>query len=223
MKTHLKLSLVAGLLLTSVAQAQQVISYFAQIPQTTTNWTQTLQLPGFDSNLGSLTQVTLSYEGNIWQSVFAENKNHSSAYYHLSNTASLSLAKLAGPTLIAANPFVFNRSGSLTAFDGLADYSGTSGVTFNNKVTISGVYQDANISSYQDVSLVAFTATALGDNNLILCRYLNDGALTTAAASVRVEYGFAAIPEPSTYAAIMGVSALALVAIRRRRGLVAQP
>lgn len=220
MKTHRILSLVAGLMLAGAAQAQQVVSYFAAIPQSTTNWTKTLQLPGFDASLGTLSQVKLSYAGEAWQSLFAENSSASGSTYNLTTTATLAVGKQGGPTLVSLAPMSFNRTGSVGAFDGNLDFAGSSGVTFSQHVTGNGVFFDSDLASYLTASPINFSATAAGVSTLISGGNFAKGASTSAAASLSVEYTYAAIPEPSTYAVILGTVMLGFVTIRRRMGLL---
>jgi len=220
MKTHRLLTLVAGLMLAGAAQAQQVVSYFAQIPQTATNWTKVLQLPGFDTTLGTLSQVKLSYSGEAWQSLFAENTGASGSTYNLTTTATLTVGKQGGPTLVSLAPLSFNRTGSVAAFDGSLDFAGTSGVTFSQHVTGNGVFFDSDLASYLSASPLNFSASASGISTLISGGNFAKGASTSAAASLGVEYTYTAIPEPSTYAVILGLTALGFVTIRRRMGLV---
>mgnify|MGYP000576388004 CR=1 FL=1 len=217
MKTKILGSLIASFLIAGAAQAQQVISYFAQIPQATTNWTQTLQLPSFDSGLGTLTQVKLSYTGDVWQSLFAENTSLANAStYNLTTTATLTLGKQGGPTLFAPTPIAFNRAGPVLGYDGNLDFGGTSGVTFNQQTTVNGTYFDGDLPSYLGLGPINFVASASGLSTLISGGNFVKGALTSAATGLSVEYTFTAIPEPSAYAAIFGAAALAFVTIRRR-------
>lgn len=220
MKTHRLLSLVAGLMLAGAAQAQQVVSYFAAMPRTTTSWTKALQLPGFDTNLGTLTQVKLSYSGEAWQSLFAENSSAGGSTYDLTTTATLTVGKQAGPTLVSLAPMGFHRTGSVGAFDGNLDFVGSSGVTFSQHVMGNGVFFDADLASYLSMSPINFSASASGVSTLISGGNFAKGASTSAAASLSVEYTYAAIPEPSTYAVILGAAMLGFVTIRRRQGLI---
>ena len=220
MKTHRFFALVAGLMLAGAAQAQQVVSYFAQIPQSTTNWTKMPQLPGFDSNLGTLTQVKLSYSGEVWQSLFTENQDGNGSSYDLLTTATLSLAKTGGPALFTPAAIVLHRTGSVTAFDGSFDFGGTSGVTFSQDQTVSGMYLDPSLASYISTSPIGFTATARGVSSWSTSGNSASGALTSAASSLGVEYTYVAIPEPSAYAALLGAAVLGIVTIRRKQARI---
>src|ERR1035437_1220340 len=129
-KRYLSQALFVSLLLTSVAQAQQVLAYFVQIPASTPDWNQIVQVPGFDSSLGALTQVKLSFAADVWQSLYAENRSCAPSTYDLSTSATLNLSKFGGPALITFDPVTLHRTGSLAAFDGKLNYAGASGFRF---------------------------------------------------------------------------------------------
>ncbi|HVP45694.1 MAG TPA: choice-of-anchor E domain-containing protein [Bryobacteraceae bacterium] len=220
---HLFASLLIGLfLLCASAQAQSILSYYAAIPKSATNWTpaKDLQLPGFDASLGTLTEVKLTYSAEIWQTLFAENLSAgSTATYDLTTTATFTLGRADGPTLInnSASPTVFHQTGSLGTYDYVPDFGGTSGITLNQDTVISGLYLDPNLAAYVSLAPIDFSATALATSTLVMHGGTgSDGAATAAAATLRVDYTYAAIPEPGAYGALLGLAALGMI-IRRRR------
>jgi hypothetical protein len=218
MKTQVIASLLLASFLAVSAQAQQVVTYFASVPQSTTNWTRSLQLPQFDPALGTLSQVKLLLDGEVWQSLFGENMSAGSSSYDFTTTATFKLDRSGGPTLLTTVPLVFNRAGPIGGFDGGLDFGGTSGVTFDqHALAQSGTYIDLNHLDYIGLGNCDFIASASGVSSLISGGNFAKSATTSAAASIGVEYTYAPIPEPSTYAALLGAVALTFVTIRKRR------
>lgn len=217
MKSHHIYSLIAGMLLTGAAQAQQIVSFRGEILKTSTDWTQTLQLPRFDARLGSLTQVKLSYAGEVWQTLYAENKSPTASTYDLTATATLALSRLSGPKLFAPVPITLHRAGALGAFDGNLDFAGTSGDRFCQDFAFTRVFMDPNLDCYVGSGSIGFIASAVGCSTLISGGNFVKGGSTSAAASLSVEYSYATIPEPSAFAVMLGVAAVGVVALRRRR------
>jgi len=220
MKPQCFFSLIAGLVLAGSAQAQQVVASFSsEILRTTTDWTQTLQLPGFDASLGTLTQVKLSYAGEIWQSLQAENLGAGPATYDQTTTATLSLGKTAGPTLFSPAPIVFHQTGSLSGFDGTPDFAGPSGVASDLDTKTNGFILDPNLASYLSLNPISFDVSVASVTPAITGGNFLTGNKTDAAVSLSVEYTYTAIPEPSTFAVILGAGVLGFVTIRRRKVL----
>ncbi len=217
MKTRFIGHLVAVLLICGAAHGQGLVTYVSQIPLTATSWTKTLQLPSFDSTQGTLTQVLLTFSDETQQQFVAENTGATGGSYNFTSTASISLSKVGGPTLLAATPIVFQKSGALPGFDGTLDFAGTSGFTTPLNVTdASGTALDPNLSSYLGTGLISFTVSTTGVSTLVGPGNFADGALTSAKAQIAVQYSYSPIPEPSTYAAILGLAVLGYVTIRRR-------
>ena len=78
------------------------------------------------------------------------------------------------------------------------------------------IYDAAAVANFDNLSLAL---TNWGDSSGNLFEDILAGAsfgLSTADGNIYLNYTAAAIPEPSTYAALLGLSALALVAYRRR-------
>lgn len=224
MKLHPLSCLVLGLLLSGTVHAEfiQGQHYFitggeVAIPQTTTPWTQLVQIPSFDTTLGTLNQVRLEYTGEIWQSVGAENQNAVSSTYDLNSSITFALGKQGGPSLITTTSITLAQSGSLAAFDQNIDFAGSSGVAFDQHLSTGVVYSDSMLTDYLGSGPISFYVSATGEATLIAPANVATFQSSSAAGNFRVLYEFTAIPEPSTYAAILGVVALGFVTIRRRQ------
>ncbi len=222
----MKIKYVSGLLLVAsafvaVAQAQQVVSYYADIPNVTAGSPQQLELPGFDSSLGDLTEVKLTYSGELWQSVFGENTgNNPNASYDLMTAAQLALAKSDGLTLFSSPSYALNRKGTVGAFDGKLDFGDISGVRFNQNVETSGIYIDPDLAHYKGVDAIDFKATVKSLSQFISDANFAKGSSLSSSVALSVDYTFTpftAIPEPPAYAALIGAMVLVGVSLKRRQ------
>ncbi len=106
-------------------------------PDTTLN----LSIPKFDSSLGTLTAINFNLDGTVFGSMGMENLSvFQPTFFNLiSLSAFFELDTQSGQSLINVNPSDFELVGDsldpfngLTTYDGTTDFSGTSGVTFNN-------------------------------------------------------------------------------------------
>ena len=200
-----------------MAHAQQVVSYFVDLPANEASWSKTVRLPGFDSSLGTLTQVKLSFTGDVRQSVFAENQSGGCAAFDLTTATKLALQVACGQPLFATEPLIFRQSGKIGAFDGTLDFAGTSGVRFSRDSPLEGAYWDSHLEKYQGRSSVEFLVSALSRSILGARCDFTAGSSTSAVVGLRVDYTYAAIPEPATGAALLGAGALVTVVLWRRR------
>lgn len=219
MKIKYVSSLLFALAFAAAVQAQQVVSYYAEIPNVTSGTPQVIELPGFDTALGNLTAVKLTYTGEIWQSVFGENMNSTSSTYDFSNTAQLSLAKDNGLTLFAPPAFTLKRKGVAGVYDGSVDFANASGFRFNQNVANSGVYVDPELAQYAGVQAINFKASTMSFSSLDAVGNFAKGSSLSALASLSVDYTFTpltAIPEPGTYAFLVGGVMMMAVAYKRR-------
>ena len=220
MKTRLLCGLIAAILLGPWAHAD-IISFAG-----TTGWVptrlapRTLQVQGFDSTLGTLTQVNLTFSAMVMQIGNVENTSASAPMaYSWSGSADVSLAKsVGGPAIFAAptGTFSYAQSGTLTdPFSGLT-------TTIQNKTWAPLSSLDSALSSYSSPGKLNFSllATALNDFTVAPGWDLVGGVDTTVNATLKIDYTYAQIPEPATYAAWLGLSVLGVAAWRRR---AAQP
>jgi len=204
----------------------QVLTYSVTVPQTSTSWTRTLQLPAFDASVGTLTGVLLTLSGGTVQTVRAENNDAShSATYNLETKVAFSGGRSGNSASLVATPTTVHLSGSLGTWDGALDYAGASGVSSTQNLATMATSNDANLASYIGTGSLDFFAVATltrsiwsinGSASSIL------GSPTTAGAVLQIEYTYSAIPEPGEYAAVMGLLVLMLTVLRGRtmgRGL----
>ena len=221
---HVPVLLLAASVFTIVARAQQVVSYYAEIPSVAAGSPQILELPSFNSNLGQLTEVKLSFTGEIWQSIYGENMSATAGAYDFSTTAQLNLTKTDGPSLFFSPTFSLKRQGTAGAYDGSVDFADASGVRFDQNVVTNGVYFDPELTHYTGASPIDFKATLANTVLLNSDARFAKGSLLSSVVGLSVDYTFtplAAIPEPAAGAAMMGAVVIAAGAVLRRRQTLA--
>jgi hypothetical protein len=126
---------------------------------------------------------------------------------------------------VSASGAIYTTTDGLTWANPITAASGLNGITFgggrfvavgNNGVIVESLDGGTTWLSDTSGSLANLTAVAFGSGNYVVMEGNASGQLLTATS---------AIPEPSTYAALVGVAALGFAAYRRRRssGLRAAP
>jgi hypothetical protein len=218
------LALLVGIAATAGASAQSVESFdvvFANINSPiVANASDTIALPEFDTNLGTLLGVSLTLNSTLvgYAKVFDIGSgtgtfSDSSADFSSSGN-NITLAGPAGLTEIA-NPVITGFSGTV----GAGSFLLSSGISRSFLVTVS----DSNLLQYEAAGggnlgetltlsgLGTFSGTQIGSQQVFF------GGEATASGDLSVKYTFEAIPEPPTYALIVGVAAFGLVLLRRHQ------
>ena len=191
---------------------------------TKTDWSDVLDLPQFDSTLGSLQAVTLDLFGSLTGTAKAESLNNNAADITLNLQATLQLRSPddLNSILVQTMPLV-QQSFSAASHDGVADYAGASGAAY------TGLSSDAHQSAtFNDaVTLALFTGNGLlhapvsakgasyysGPGNVITSFRTQAGAYAT------VSYHFApgAMPERGSWKLLLsGLGAVVQLSARRR-------
>lgn len=200
-------SLLAGLIgvvLFGLAPAQRVWAadsvYTKNIPLTATDFVETLSVPKFDSTLGVLERVEISFTGQLRGSVQFESLDSQPSLVTTEMVAWLDLEGPDGSHLASASPTTV-RSKQLQAFDGVLDFDGPSGGAFNNLVAadvsnLKALSDPADLALFRGPGTTQLTmrakatASGSGAGNLAL----NYTAMTAAQLSVKYIYQAATNP-----------------------------
>jgi hypothetical protein len=196
---------------------QSSVSYSDSIGLQTTTWDDTVTIPMFDPALGELVGIDFSLTGQLDGSAAFESLDNSPAEVMIDFSGEITLYRPDLTEIVTAIPLLSN-SMNVTAYDGLSDFGGTSGATFNNlqaeqTESISSGAESADLPLFTGPGTIdlpvgaAGTSMGSGGGNLIL-QFLQEGA-----AAVEVTYHY--VPEPATMGLVL-VSSLVTVFRRRR-------
>jgi hypothetical protein len=203
------------------AQAQALtITQESSIALTTTDFTQSLSFDQFDSSLGTLTSVDFVLSGTVLGDAGYESRDSEATNITLNSSAIIKLSNPTGSTIVQTTPLASVTSAA-SASDGVIDFSGTSGATFQG--VTNSTSESASLTSAVDLALftglntidLAFAATgdtaASGSGNLIT------QFSTEASADIRVVYHYetTAVPEPTAFI-LFGMGLSMLVVARSR-------
>ncbi|TFW13952.1 choice-of-anchor E domain-containing protein [Duganella callida] len=179
-----------------------------------------LDFAKFDATLGTLESVQVQLFSNLGTTVKVENTSTSSASTIKATAGALLTFTLSGvsQTLTSSDSHTFNAS----VFDGLSNYAGTSGgsYTFSSPFSSSSTYSDA-------ASLALFSGTGSAHANLAasttsviagISGNTRSLVLPSFSGYAKVTYTYATpVPEPETYAMLLGGLALVGAIARRRK------
>jgi len=203
----------------SVSSADQV-SYTDNINLQTTNWDNNVEIPKFDSSLGTLNWIEFTLKGHVEGTAKFENEDAQPATVVMSLQAIMKLNRPDNTLLVTTIPLA-PTSDSVTAYDGVTDYAGTSGKTYDN---LTGDKTES-FTSFNPSDFALFTGT----DNIILPVFASGASTgsgagnlalkftTSGSAGVEVTYDYDLIPEPATMSLVAAGVLGGLAALRRRR------
>ncbi|MDC8759739.1 choice-of-anchor E domain-containing protein [Janthinobacterium fluminis] len=224
-KSLFALAITALLSVGAVSQAQaavKTVTYTADRAIGATNWNAVLGLGKFDTSLGTLTSIKFALGGLLQGVGKSESLDASATDVTLKLAATLTLYRPDASALVITNP-LFTQQFSFTAFDGNIDFAGTSGGSTGLRSTTG--FNSFTSSQASDFALfsalgggiinlgldAAGTSTVSGAGNLVSMFQ------TSAGGNVAVTYEYiAAVPEPETYAMLLGGLLLVGAAARRK-------
>lgn len=190
------------------------VTYSAGIPSQTTDWNLSLDLPMFDPALGTLNSISFTLNGTVMGQVKVENQNATPATVSTCLQSTLTLFRPDATILVVSIPSII-RQFNASAFDGVLDYSGTSGITYPvtsaSKIeTVSGLSSAADKALFTGPGTISLPVSAAGlaggsgAANLAMLFSAESGA------SASVTYDYTAVPEPSSLLALVtGLGGLA--------------
>ncbi len=176
----------------TVSTAPQTITHQLSFTEMPTDWTQIRSVPKFDASLGTLTSIEIRNADPITSIIKVENLDSSSATIHATVSGTLTLT---GPGLAGlVTPLSADKTFQASAFDGVIDFGGTSGVDFG-PTTATGVSTTtltaaSTLALYTGSATVSFTektqatSSASGSANLLV------SIRTNASAEVTVIYHY---------------------------------
>lgn len=238
------LILLASMAIPELAQAG-TLSFSASVPGSggvqSTNFSETISVPKFDPGLGDLLSVAIKLTGTVEGSVRGESSDASETNLTLALQATLTAALdeggfLGAFDLVTAIPVV-SETQTVTAFDGVVDFGGTSGFSIldasNTALDAATITADSSLFfdlvSGQEV-LDAFTASSAGvvENVSLIVDAIGQSSATgpgnvsssfstSAGATLNIHYNFEGntpvpTPEPTGLlgaGVVLGLGALA--------------
>lgn len=210
------LASLGAVVLAGASQAASV-SYTATVPSSTTDFTSNFNLSQFNPSLGTLTSIDLKLVGSSTGSIQFESRDASAATIttNLSSTVSAS-----GPANLTVTTLPLNSSSTaVSAYDGVTDFGGTSGRTFNN-LTASDTQTtslNSGFAPYIGNGNVVFTLTANGNSTVSGSGNLVTSISQASGGVSTITYNYTpAVPEPASMA-VLSIGALGLIRRRNAR------
>ena len=197
---------VGGSLIFNILNTVTTAAQTASHADATTGWSDSLLFGRFDASLGTLVAVNLTFNADITGSFAAENLGGStivvSGTEAVTETINLpNVGSIVVTPTIAVNPGILGsigygpNNGTLVAFDGTADFGGTSGETVSN---LSGSRSDteqltdpALLAAFTGSGSIAIPITAAGTSQAFGGGNLLTELTQKAGASVSVSYVYA--------------------------------
>ncbi|MFN6563363.1 MAG: choice-of-anchor E domain-containing protein [Nostoc sp. ChiSLP01] len=180
-----------------------------------------LSVQKFDSSLGTLQGVTIEFTGDILGNAGFENRSPNASQATVTLGSKLSL-ELNNQSLLALNP-QYSSSYQVGKYDGVTDYSGTSGKTISNlTATQSSIQSFTNatfLQSFIGNGNVDFLFTAIADSLVSGSGNIRSYIDTYAKAGIKVTYNYEetkSVPEASTTLGIGLVAGLCLLSQRKK-------
>lgn len=165
MKKGIKNTLaIFTLLVSRFALGQQITQNFStNIPMSLTDWNTNTQLPKFDPAQGVLKSVKLNYNGKIETQFAFENRDNLRRSWSANLNGEIKSTLLNTNTGLFQIPLTTTFNDTRSAYDGILDFSGTSGIK-----TAPILIQDSRSQIYDlSNSSYSYLLNFIGNDNLI--------------------------------------------------------
>ena len=194
------------------------ISYSADVAAQPTSFSETVSLQKFDTNLGTLTGVTISFTSNV--NSIVKVVNLTGVPQSFTNAQASIPFSVIGPDSSSASGTAVTTvgSGNIGAGLGPHDFPGLPTTASGDVIVPSSNwsdYQGVGVT-YADFDFIGANGTFSGSSaNLV---FFGGSAVADGHIVITYDYETAAVPEPSTFAlGACGLVAAGLGCVRRKR------
>jgi hypothetical protein len=191
----------------------------------TTDFTKTLSFANFDTLSGArvLESVAFSIDGSIFGDIEVESRAAAPSTITATLSAELTLTDALMNTLVVTIPSI-TRIFNASAFDGVVDFGGTSGMTYSGLTAQKfeqSIYTDATtLAMFTGMGTSMFTFDAAAVSVATGAGGITSVFNTTAGGIVEVIYTYREVPKQVTapsQIALLGFGLLAFAGFRRIR------
>ena len=212
---------LAGIVATSGAANAASLSYTSSTDYDFTNIIDApLSVQKFNSSLGTLKGVTISFTGDLLGNAGFENRSPTATQVTVNLASQLSL-KLNNQSLFALNPQDIS-SYQAAKYDRKTDYDGTSGKTISNLTATQSATQSFTntqfLQSFTGNGDIGFLFSALANSVVTGSGNMRSYIDTYAKAGIKVTYDYdaKAVPESSATLGIGLIAGLCLLSQRKK-------
>jgi len=180
----------------------------------------TLNVKQFDSSIGELQSVHIDLHSSATGSLKFESRDSTAETVAGSIGATIVLERPADKTTLLTGTVAANTSDLVSKYDGLTDFSGTSGRTYANLSASGDRTLDLNsespdFSMFVGTGTLAFPTSAVGASGITGAASIASALRTFAEADITVTYTYhpllVSVPEPGS----MGLLLVGLLCFRR--------
>ncbi|MCY2959439.1 MAG: choice-of-anchor E domain-containing protein [Planctomycetota bacterium] len=180
------------------AQGSATTCFSDSIPLQSTNWNGTVSIPKFNPALGTLQSIQFTLSGNVQGTAKAESLDNGPTMVTTQFSANLTLTRPDNSVIVVTIP-IANFNDSFTAFDGVIDFAGTSGITHpginaSDSDTVTSPPPPSDLVLFTGAGNITLPVVALGASIATGSGNLITQFTTQAQCTVNVCYTY----EPNT-------------------------